>query len=118
MSDEREVLSALIDREPVAADVLARVLEQPANRALLVEFVRLRERTQQDDRGESRSLELSPPIERARPRGWIRAVAAVVLLGLGLAGGAGLERYASRERPPEPTRVVQLEPSPGATLRR
>jgi hypothetical protein len=112
MSDEREVLSALIDREPVDADVLARVLEEPANRALLVEFVRLRGRIQLDDHGEGRNLQLSRPTKRARRRSWPAAVAALVLLGLGLAGGAGLERYASRERPPEPTRVVQLEPGP------
>ena len=112
MSDEREVLSALIDREPVNPDVLARALEEPANRALLVEFVRLRERIQLDDHSESSDLELSRPARHARPRSWPQAVAAVVLLGLGLAGGAGLERYASRERPPEPTRVVQLEPGP------
>jgi hypothetical protein len=111
MSDEREVLSALIDREAVDADVLARVLEEPANRALLVEFVRLRERIQMDD-SESRDLELSRRTKHSRPRSWLRAVAALVLLGLGVAGGAGLERYASRERPPEPTRVVRLEPGP------
>ena len=52
MSDERDVLSALIDREPVDPDVLARVLEEPANRALLVDFVRTRARVQQDEPGE------------------------------------------------------------------
>ena len=49
MSDAREVLSALIDREPVDPDVLAALLEEAANRRLLVDFVRLRAAVRTDE---------------------------------------------------------------------
>jgi hypothetical protein len=35
-----------------------------------------------------------------------------LLLAAGAGGGAWLERYASAERPPEPDRIVRLEPVP------
>lgn len=111
MSDEREVLSALIDREPVDPDVLARVLEDPSNRALLVHFVRVRALVQQDEPDDvgPRQPTLRALAGGGSDRGWIRAAAMFLLLGLGLAGGAGIERYASRDRPPEPARVVQFD---------
>jgi hypothetical protein len=132
MTDEREVLSALIDRETVDADVLARVLEDPANRAMLVDFVRLRARM--DDAGEltqapalavpqapippaRRPTALGLPRRSDRDTGttgasrpWLRVAAVFLLLAVGGGGGAWLQQVMSRERPPQPDRVVQLEP--------
>lgn len=124
MTDARDVLSALIDREPVDADVLARLLEEPANRALLVDFVRVRAAVLADGPGETEwrpsaqgtwltAYGSRPMAEGARPASrWLRAAAIFVLLAGGAGGGAWLERYASRERPPEPTRIVRLQPIP------
>ena len=119
MTDQREVLSALIDREPVDPDVLAHLLEDPSNRALLVEFVRLRAALHnasepgvpdlmatdhlaglaQDTAGATVAL---PP--------WLRVAAMVLLLVLGAGGGAWLQYHWSIERPPQPDRIVRLEP--------
>ena len=135
MSDSREVLSALIDREPVDADVLAQVLEDPANRAMLVDFVRVRlatlaegpdERAWRPDASAMAGLRQAPGSglrASAAPDGsrltahgsrrWLRAAAVFLLVAAGAGGGAWLEHYASRERPPEPDRIVRLEPIPG-----
>lgn len=111
MSDEREVLSALIDREAVDPDVLARVLEHPANRQLLVEFVRVRGALpDQEDAADTAWI----PRAAAPPAGshgrWLRAAAIFALLAAGGAGGAWLESYTSRDHPPKPDRVVRLQP--------
>jgi hypothetical protein len=153
MTDAREVLSALIDREPVDPDVLARVLDEPDGRAMLVDFVRVRLATLADGpedqawrpdtsedgafpapgfglRASGRShgsaapgsglrapgLTESAPGSRlqapGRSRGsrWLRVAAVFALLAAGAGGGAWVERYVSRERPPEPDRVVRLDP--------
>jgi hypothetical protein len=108
MSDERQILSALIDREPVDADVLARVLEEPANRALLVDFVRLRAAT---DAGEPGAWEWRPPVGVAASPGrrgpaWWRAVAAVLLVAFGMGAGWWLSAH---EAPPAPDRIVRFD---------
>lgn len=122
MTDAREVLSALIDREPVDPDVLARVLEDPDGRAMLVDFVRVRAAVNADDDGEatlvqapggSHGLAPGPTLQapvRSRGSGWVRAAAVFLLLAAGAGVGAWAESYLSRERPPEPDRVVRLEP--------
>ncbi len=111
MSDEREVLSALIDREAVDPDVLARVLEHPANRQLLVDFVRVRTALPGPEEATDAAwvprAAVPPAGSRAR---WLRAAAIFALLAAGGAGGAWLESYALRDRPPEPDRVVRLQP--------
>lgn len=111
MTDERDVLSALMDREAVDPAALARVLDDPAGRSLLVDFVRLRNDVAAGAPGtESVSLtELAPPRSRDMGSLW-RIAAAFLLLAIGTAGGAWLEQYRSRERPPEPDRIVALEP--------
>jgi hypothetical protein len=125
MSDDREVLSALIDREPVDADVLARVLEDPANRRLLVDFVRVRIAAQTDDStlpdAEDRSgapvvgtaLDVGATFRgpSSKHAAWLRAAAVFLLLAAGAGGGAWIEKYVSRERPPQPDRIVYLEPT-------
>ncbi len=108
--DDHEVLSALLDREPVLPDALATVLEEPAGRALLVDFVRLRHILHADGYVES----TEDAVGTIQPSGWGRAIrrAAAVLLLIG-AGGLGGMWLAHDERdspPPEPSRIVKLEP--------
>jgi hypothetical protein len=131
MSDAREVLSALIDREPVDPDVLAALLEEAANRRLLVDFVRLRAavRTDEDEgaarhpatgyrlpaaghRADVRLRALGSGTAPSGSRGsrWIPAAAVFVLLAIGAGGGAWLEHYMAAEKPPQPHRVVRFEP--------
>jgi hypothetical protein len=138
MSDATELLSALIDREPVDPDMLAHVLEDPASRTLLVDFVRIRAAVNADeDEGAVRPPVSGYPLPaagqhadsrlgafdsgRSAPSGsvgsrWIRAAAVFALLAAGAGGGAWLERYVSRDRPPEPDRIVRLEPVPASGL--
>ena len=113
MIDPREVISALVDGEATDADAIAAILEAPANRALLVDFIRLRASVQADEDGvpEWRSDHLAAlefATHRA-PRTWLGAAAVLALLTAGALGGTWLEDYLTRDRPPEPTRVVQLQ---------
>jgi hypothetical protein len=112
MFDEREVLSALIDREPADADVLERVLEVPANRALLVDMVRLRARVVgEDDMQPPERLTFSVPMAPRRPRTptWTKVAAAVLLGIVSAGGGMWAERHLSRDRPPTPSRTVVMD---------
>jgi anti-sigma factor RsiW len=114
MTDPRAVLSALIDREAVDPDLLEQLLEDRSNRALLVDFVRVRAALQADEecepawRAPSGASALTRP--SPSPRAWLRAAAALLLLAAGAGGGAWIEHQLTRERPPEPDRIVQLEP--------
>jgi hypothetical protein len=113
MTDARDVLSALIDREPVDPDVLARVLEDAEGRAMLVDFVRVRAAVTADEDEEAAPLQapgawLAAP-RRSRGSRWLRVAAVFTLLAAGAGGGAWVERYLSRERPPEPDRIVRLD---------
>ena len=113
MTDNRELLSALIDGEAVDADAVADALESRANRKLLVDFLRLRVSVQAEDD--------APPTWRAdrlksirlshgeRRRAWLRTAAVLALLAVGGLGATWVEGLLTRERPPEPTRVVQLQ---------
>ena len=114
MTEAREVLSALIDGEAVDAGAVADALEVPANRALLVDFIRLRESVQREDGAAPRwrpdsVAALATPAATGR-RVWLRAAAVVALLSAGALGGTWVQGVLTQERPPEPTRVVQLEP--------
>ena len=104
----RDVLSALLDREPVDADVLAQVLEDRQARALLVDFVRLRRLVTSD--ADAEAFE-APPSSITRSRltrpSWLAAAAAVVLSAV-VGGWWVLER--SADEPPIPARVVHFEP--------
>ena len=103
------VLSALIDREPVDPDALAAALDDPAGRAALVDFVRLRLRV-------AGAVALDDSVSPVRPKPsspmkvWL-ARAALVLLPLVFGAAAGAWFIERREsRPPTPTRVVQFVP--------
>ena len=112
MTDEREVLSALIDREPADIDVLSRVLEVPANRELLVDLIRLRQRVLADDDAPVAATPAGLLVHTRAwtPPTWVRAAAVLLLLAASAGGGVWVERYLSTERPPQPSRVVQMDP--------
>ena len=112
-TDHAALFSALMDREPVDPEALARALDDAEARRALVEFATVRP-------GSTRR-------RRARPSGWRgrrdgprrtprrdrwRLVAAAALLVAGLGAGVVAERYRAQQRPPEPTRIVQLDPLP------
>ena len=112
-TDHAELLSALIDREPVDPDALAVALDDPDGRGALVAFARVRAELHAPVPGEGEWL-ASHPVPRAAParRQLWRLAAAAVLLAAGLGTGVFAERYAARDRPPAATRVVQLDPLP------
>lgn len=107
---EFEVLSALLDREPVDPDVLQQVLERPAARALFVDFVRVRTALHAEPLGTMETMPSSDPARMTRVPLAMRAAAALLLLTLGALVGV----WSARERvdsPPAPSRVVRLTPS-------
>jgi hypothetical protein len=111
-SDTREVLSALIDREPVDPDLLARVLEEPDARALLIDFVRLRASLIEE--GEEAREAMRPPgptVARRFSRWrWMRVAAAAALSAAMLSGGVWVGTRLAEERPPTPSRVIEFQP--------
>jgi hypothetical protein len=107
-----ELLSALLDREPVDPDALAAALERPEARAVLVDFVRLRTVLQPDGVGEPAATRRA--LARRTPgRALFQLAAALLLIALGALAGHRLSP-ADAEPPPEPTRVVPLIPAGGA----
>jgi hypothetical protein len=118
--DSLDVISALLDGEPVAPDVLAAALLAPGAREALVDFAGVRAELAADD---SRP---SPAFYRAmdrligdRRRGvrtpWavLRAAAAVVVLALAAVGAISLGgrfRGNPAEEPPRATRIIQFTP--------
>lgn len=109
-SDSRAVLSALLDREPVDPDELARVLDDPDARALLVDFVRLRHAIAGDEGADAAASSPRLPARFNGGRRVLRPLAAAALIaGAGL-GGLWLGERHDEERPPTPSRVVSYTP--------
>jgi hypothetical protein len=115
--DSLEVLSALLDGEPVAPDVLAGALLAPGAREALVDFAALRAGLAGDDSRPSgafyRAMDRIPR-GRTRPV-WqlLRRVAAVVVLALAAVGAISLGtrfRGNAADEPPRATRVIQFTP--------
>ena len=112
-TDHAELLSALIDREPVDPDALAAALDDPEARRALVAFARVRAELHAPAPGESEWLASHHVPRTAPPRRHLwRLAAAAVLLAAGVGAGVFAERYAAEDGPPTPTRVVQLDPLP------
>jgi hypothetical protein len=113
-TDHAELLSALLDREAVDPEALARALEDPDARRALVAFASVRQALHEPVPGESAWVGThGPRLAASRPhRDRWRLAAAAALLVAGLGAGAVAERYRGEPRPPEPTRVVQLDPLP------
>ena len=112
-TDHAELLSALIDREPVDPDSLAAALDDPEARRALVAFARVRAELHAPVPGENEWLasHRAPSTAPSWRHPW-RLAAAAALLAAGVGAGVFAERYAAADRPPEPTRVVQLDPLP------
>ena len=117
-----DIISAFLDNEPVDADGLAVALEDPASRALLVDFVRLR----QEVAAPGGPLPVS--LARLRPRSvaMVAAVrwsaAAALLLLVFLAGWMAprplsSEDDAANSVPPQPARVENFTPGVDWTFR-
>jgi hypothetical protein len=136
MSDTHQILSALIDREPVDPDSLAVVLEEPEARKLLVDFLRLRVLVSADSQPEGDVAPGASTSVRGRVRDrnwhrlldarWARAGAAVLLVSAGVAAGVLLGGDSASPGPPPPSNVIRLqrgtdwqplEPQPATTLR-
>lgn len=113
MTDTREILSALIDGEPVDADVVATILEKPESRTLIADFLRLRTSVQAEDHEEPRwrddRFAMLGTAATTSVGTWLRVAAVLALLAAGAAGGTWVKGILGRERPPEPTRIVQLQ---------
>jgi hypothetical protein len=118
--DPLEILSALLDGEAVAPDVLAAALLAPGAREALVEFAGLRAELAADDSTPSPGLYRAMDLafgrrrERARPV-WrlVQSAAAVVVLSLATLGVLSLRaRFHDRgpQEPPPATRVIQFTP--------
>jgi hypothetical protein len=121
MTDARELLSALIDRELVDPEELARVLDEPEGRALLVDFVRLRAAVAAEDQqsaertgGRTGGKRLLFVTESARfhlnLRRAGRVAAMLVLLVAAAGGGFWAGARLSDDVPPAASRVIRFEP--------
>jgi len=108
---DHELLSALLDREPVDPDALAAALERAEARALLIDFVRLRAVVHADGAGEPLATRQAPA-RRTLARPLFQLAAAVLLIALGVMAGHRLAP-GDVEAPPEPTRIVPLVPAGG-----
>lgn len=108
--EQPELLSALIDREPVDPDALAAALDDPVKRALLVDFIRLRLLIlEDDDAGEEPLVRHEQPPVRARRSSVRLAVAAGIVIAL-ISGTFSINWKPDTTSPPEPTRVVAFRP--------
>jgi len=118
--DPLEILSALMDGEPVAPDVLAAALLAPGAREALVDFAGLRAELAADDSVPSPALHRAMDKILGRSRGhgrpvWrvLQSAAGVVVLVLAALGAMSLRtRFYGRgpEEPPLPTRIIQFTP--------
>ena len=118
--DPLEILSALMDGEPVAPDVLAAALLAPGAREALIDFAGLRAELGADDSPPSpgfyRAMELALGRRHERPRPvWrlLRVAVVVVVLSLASLGVLSLRaRFhgRGREEPPQATRVIRFTP--------
>jgi negative regulator of sigma E activity len=112
-TDHAELFSALMDREAVGPDALARALDDPDARRSLVAFVTLRQALHAPAPGESEWLARPARFaaSRRRVRTWPLAAAAA-LLAAAVGAGMATERARMRDEPPQPARVVQFDPLP------
>ena len=119
MGEEFEVLSALVDGEPVESAALEAALEDPRGRQALLAFVRLRHAAQDDDvrpRAEFYQRvrrDMSVPWRIMRQRVPLPLAAAAVLCAALASSVLSSEVFRGERqpsRPPDATRVLRFEP--------
>ena len=118
MREDLEVLSAVLDGDPVDIAQLEAALETPEGRKVFVDFVRVRQTAASDNampRREfsERALEQVTVSRRIRTRGLPFPVAAAAILVAMLLGSLLNLDSIRQERPaapPEPARVLRFEP--------
>lgn len=118
--DPLEILSALLDGEAVAPDVLAAALLAPGAREALVDFAGLRAELAADDSRPSPALHRAMDKILGRRRGqgrrvWrlLQSAATVVVLALATLGVLSLRTHfygRGLEEPPRATRIIQFTP--------
>ena len=118
--DPLQILSALLDGEPVEPDVLATALLAPGAREALVDFARLRAELGADDSRPSLALygAIDQVLGRRRPTSrtvWrvLQGAAAAAVLALAALGAMSLSarfHHGAVEEPPRATRVLQFTP--------
>jgi hypothetical protein len=119
MRDDLEVLSAVLDGDPVDISHLEAALENPEGRKVFVDFVRVRQTAASDNAtprrafyaGVVRDLTMNQPVRR---RGLPFPLAAAAVLGAMVFGSMLDVNFIRRDpapaAPPEPTRVLRFEP--------
>jgi hypothetical protein len=119
MREGFEVLSAVLDGDPVDIAQLETTLDNSEGRRAFVDFVRVRQTAASDNatprrefyEGVVRDLTLNQPVRR---RGLPFPLAAAAVLGAMLFGSMldlnFIRRDAVPAAPPEPTRVLRFEP--------
>jgi hypothetical protein len=109
--EQHAVLSALIDREAVDPDALAIALDDPAGRAMLVDFIRLRLQVQHEDAGSGNAeTRRATTARRSHLRLWRLAATMLLPLAVGVASGWWIGDWSRQEQPPVPSRVVSFTP--------
>src|SRR5262245_61013507 len=107
MNTAHEVISAFLDDEPFDPQELAKALDDPAGRTLLVDSVLLRRIVQPAD-----ALPAMKVLVPLRRYGW-RALAAAAMFVVAVASGyllGGQRSTESLNEAPQPTQVVQAVP--------
>lgn len=108
--ETHDILSALLDREPVDPDRLAAVLDRPEARMLLVDFVRLRCALHDDGPASVDAAAPSAVPRRSIARQLLAVAAAILLVAAGALVGSRFSA-ADDDHPPEPSRIVRLQPA-------
>jgi hypothetical protein len=116
MSEDFEVISALLDGDDVDIEQLEAALEQPAARQALVDFVRLREASRTEQPTPRREFYERPRVRRLNrqksagvPLPYAAAVALLAML-FGSFFDLNSFRHRAPAAPPEATRVLTFEP--------
>ena len=104
MNAQHEVISDFLDGEAFEPRALGEALADPAGRDLLIDFVVLRYAAQAED-----TVVLTAPVARRRLRRRLLAAAAMLVALLGGYQIGQRHTKADSTRPPEATRVVQVD---------
>lgn len=107
-----EILSALLDGEPVEPALLTAALDDPEARAALVDFVRLRNAARADEPALPATLQrMREPRQRARVLRWTAAAAVLALMFIaGLLTPVSWRDAPDVDAPPQPTRTEKFMP--------